>query len=88
MKMLWQLLPPAVKAVVMVIVFFVSIGWASYGAVLLIVQAEGNDIRREFKEIRNIDMTNVNKQFEDNYKYQRDRFDRIELLILRQRGSK
>ena len=83
MKILWQLLPPAVKAVAMVIIFFISMGWASYGAVLLIVQAEGNDIRREVKEIRKIDMTNINEKFEDSHKYQRERFDRIEKLISR-----
>jgi hypothetical protein len=83
MKLFWSMLPSAVKAIFAVIVFFISIGWASYGAVLLIVQAEGNDIRREVKEIRKIDMETVNEKFNDNYKYQRDRFDRIEALIIR-----
>ena len=83
MKLIWSLLPPAVKAIAMVIIFFISLGWASYGAVLLIVQAEGNDIRREVKEIREIDMKHVNEKFSDNYKYQRERFDRLERLIIR-----
>jgi hypothetical protein len=85
MKLFWSLLPPAVKAIAMVIFFFVSVGWASYGAVLLIVQAEGNDIRREVKEIRNIDMRTVSEKFNDNYRYQRDRFDRLESLIIRKK---
>jgi hypothetical protein len=82
MKLFWQTLPSAVKAVAGVIIFFISIGWASYGAVLLIVHAEGNEIRREVKEIRKIDMETVNEKFNDNYKYQRDRFDRLESLII------
>ena len=70
MKLLWTLLPPAVKAIAMVIVFFVSLGWASYGAVLLIVKAEGQEIRKDVMEIRSIDMEHMDK-----------RFDRIERLI-------
>lgn len=70
MKILWQLLPPAVKAIVGVIVFFVSLGWASYGAVLLIVKAEGQEIRKDVMAIRAIDISHIDK-----------RFDRIERLI-------
>jgi len=71
MKMIWELLPPFIKGAVTVIAFFVSIGWASYGAVLLIVKAEGQDIRKEVMTIRNIDMDHINK-----------RFDRVESLII------
>lgn len=70
MKLMWELLPPAVKAIATVIIFFISLGWASYGAVLLIVKAEGQDIRKEAKAIRKIDMEHLDK-----------RFDRLETLI-------
>lgn len=70
MKLVWDLLPPFIKGAVTVIVFFISLGWASYGAVLLIVKAEGKDIRKEVMNVRNIDMGHLDK-----------RFDRIERLI-------
>lgn len=70
MKLAWELLPPFLKGAVTVVAFFIGIGWASYGAVLLIVKAEGQDIRREIKEIRLIDIQHLDK-----------RFDRIEKLI-------
>lgn len=70
MKVLWSLLPPAIKAIFMVIVFFISLGWASYGAVLLIVKAEGQEIRKDAMQVRAIDMEHLDK-----------RFDRIEKLI-------
>lgn len=70
MKILWSLLPSAVKAIFQVIFFFVSLGWASYGAVILIVKAEGKDIKAQVMEIRKIDMSHMDK-----------RFDRIEKLI-------
>ena len=70
MKLMWSLLPPFVKGAFTVIAFFVGIGWASYGAVLLIVKAEGQDIRREIKEVRIIDIEHLDK-----------RFDKIEQLI-------
>lgn len=74
MKLVWDLLPPFIKGAVTVIVFFVSLGWASYGAVLLIVKAEGQEIRREIKEIRLIDIQHLDK-----------RFDTIEKLIKEER---
>jgi hypothetical protein len=70
MKVLWELLPPFIKGVVTVVAFFIGIGWASYGAVLLIVKAEGQEIRKEVMIIRNVDMEHLNK-----------RFDRVEALI-------
>lgn len=70
MKILWELLPPFIKGAMTVVVFFVSLGWASYGAILLIVKAEGQEIRKEVMTIRGIDMTHIN-----------ERFDRVEELI-------
>lgn len=74
MKTLWSLLPSAVKAFVSVIAFFVGIGWASYGAVILIVKAEGKDIEEKIMVVRKIDMEHMDK-----------RFDRIESLIKEKR---
>ncbi len=70
MKLMWELLPPFLKGAVTVVAFFVGIGWASYGAVLLIVKAEGQEIKREVMEVRKIDIEHLDK-----------RFDRIEKLI-------
>lgn len=70
MKLMWELLPPAAKAIFGVVAFFVGIGWASYGAVLLIVKAEGQDIRREVMKVRQVDIH-----------YIADRFDRLEAKI-------
>ena len=71
MKLMWELLPPLIKGAVTVVAFFVGIGWASYGAVLLIVKAEGQEIKREVMEVRKIDIEHLDK-----------RFDRIEKLII------
>ncbi len=77
MKVMWELLPPFIKGAVAVVVFFISLGWASYGAVLLVVKAEGEeiearvyDIENKVMTIRKIDMEHLDK-----------RFDQIEKLV-------
>jgi hypothetical protein len=70
MKLMWELLPPFIKGAVTVVAFFIGIGWASYGAVLLIVKAEGQEIKKEVLLIRGIDMVHINQ-----------RFDKVEELI-------
>ena len=70
MKIIWELLPPFIKGAVTVVAFFIGIGWASYGAVLLIVKAEGQEIKKEVMTIRSIDIQHIDR-----------RFDRIENLI-------
>lgn len=70
MKTLWSLLPSAVKAIISVVVFFVGLGWAAYGSVILIVKAEGKDIKEHVMKVREIDMEHMDS-----------RFDRIERLI-------
>lgn len=70
MRSLIQLIFPTLKAIVAVVAFFVGLGWSAFVGVNLIVKAEGQDIRREVKEIRAIDMTHIDK-----------RFDRLEVLI-------
>lgn len=64
MKILWQLLPSATKAILQVILFFVSLGWASYGAILLIVKAEGIEIKAQVMEVRRIDIEHIDKRFD------------------------
>jgi len=71
MKIFASFFPAIIKSVLSVIVFIASIGWAAYGMVYVIVNAEGVDIRREVKEIRENDIKHIDK-----------RFDRIEKLIL------
>lgn len=65
MKILWSLLPSATKAILQVVIFFVSLGWASYGAILLIVKAEGQEIRREVMVIRGIDIKHIDGKFDE-----------------------
>ena len=74
MKQLLQFIFPTVKAVVTVTGFLIGIGWGAYGMVYVIVKAEGHEIRREVKGIRDIDMGHLDK-----------RFDRIEKLIKEQK---
>lgn len=64
MKILWSLLPSATKAILQVVIFFVSLGWASYGAILLIVKAEGRDIKKQVMEVRRIDIEHIDKRFD------------------------
>ena len=70
MKALINFSAPTLKALLGVIVFVIGLGWGAYGAVYMIVKAEGQEIRREVKQIRDIDMGHINY-----------RFDRIEKLI-------
>ncbi len=70
MKILWQILPPAIKAIVTVCIFFVSLGWAAYGAILLIVKAEGQELKKEVMEVRSVDI-----------QYITERFDRLEVKL-------
>lgn len=79
MKILWELLPPFIKGALTVVGFFVGLGWASYGAVLIIVKAEGQEIRKEVMTIRNIDMDHINKRFNSV----ENKLERIEGLIIR-----
>lgn len=65
MKTLWDLLPGIAKAIVSVVVFFISLGWASYGAILLIVKAEGKEIKEQVMEVRSIDMKHIDRRFDD-----------------------
>lgn len=67
---LWPLLPPVLKAFFSVVLFFISLGWAAYGAVLLIVKAEGKAIEEKVMRVRAIDIEHLDK-----------RFDRLETLI-------
>lgn len=64
MKILWSLLPSAAKAILQVVIFFISLGWASYGAILLIVKAEGRDIKKQVMEVRRIDIEHIDKRFD------------------------
>lgn len=74
MKELAKFIFPTVKAVIQVTAFFVGIGWASYGAIMLIVKAEGKDIKVQVMEVRRVDMEHLEKRF--------DRVDRkLDLLI-------
>ncbi len=72
MKILWSLIPPVAQAVVKVTIFFISLGWVSYGAILLIVKAEGQDIRREVMTIRGIDMAHIDNKFHETQSLIRD----------------
>ncbi len=65
-----SLISPILKSVLGVIAFLIGLGWTAFISVHTIVKAEGQEIRREVKEIRQIDMTHIDH-----------RFDKIEQLI-------
>lgn len=64
MKTLWALLPSAAKAIFQVILFFVSLGWLAYGAVIVIVKAEGKEIKEQVLQIRKVDIEHIDKRFD------------------------
>lgn len=70
MKLLFDLLPSAVKAIITVCAFLVTLGWASYAAISSMVEDEVHKAKEEMKEIRHIDIEHIDK-----------RFDRLEQLI-------
>jgi hypothetical protein len=70
MKAYIDLLFPILKGIISVVVFLVGLGWTAYMSINAIVKAEGKEIRREVKEVRDIDMQHLDK-----------RFDRLEVLI-------
>jgi hypothetical protein len=55
----------AFKNFVGMVAFLIGLGWATYGAVLMIVKAEGQEIRKEVMTIRVIDMDHINKRFDE-----------------------
>lgn len=62
------------------IVFIISLigaGWGAYSSVTFVVKAEGQEIKKEVNEIRNIDMNHINGRFDRIEK----RFDKLEELI-------
>jgi hypothetical protein len=69
-KALLILALPFLKSVLGVVAFIVGLGWGAYGAVYMIVKAEGQEIRQEVMNIRKIDMDHID-----------GRFDRLEKLI-------
>ena len=69
MKLL-PFLTPILKSIVGVVAFLISLGWAAFLSVNAIVKAEGQEIREEVKQIREIDMKHLDY-----------RFDKIEKLI-------
>lgn len=84
MKTLWSLMPIAIKPIVQIIVFIMSLGWASYGAILLIVKAEGQSIRKEALTIRGIDKGHFDDKINGVEHRMNGRFDKIERLIKEQ----
>jgi hypothetical protein len=67
---LWAFAAPFIKSILSVLAFIIGLGWAAYGSVYMIVKAEGQEIKREVKNIRDIDMSHLDK-----------RFDKLEALI-------
>jgi hypothetical protein len=51
--------------------------WGAYSSIHIIVKAEGQEIKREVGEIRNIDMNHLNQRFDRIEK----RFDKLEDII-------
>lgn len=69
-----KFIAPTLKAIVGVCVFLVSIGWAAFATISVMVKAEADVVRQEVKHIRDIDMAHLDK-----------RFDKLEVLIKEKR---
>lgn len=65
MKTLYAIVPPFIKAIVGVVAFIISLGWAAYGSVYLIVKAEGQVIRQEFLTLDRKNMQHIDKRFDE-----------------------
>lgn len=65
MKVLWQMLPAAIKGIVSVGAFLISIGWIAFLSVHSIVKAESSAIRQEFDGKRLIDLHHIDKRFDE-----------------------
>jgi hypothetical protein len=72
-----SLISPILKSVLGVIAFLVGLGWTAFISVHTIVKAEGQEIRREVKEIREIDLAHIDQRFNVVDK----KLDKIEQLI-------
>jgi hypothetical protein len=76
-KKFLDLIPSLIKSDIGLVVFWIGVGWTCYSSINLIVKAEGRDIRREVKEIRNVD----NRHFDKRFDRIEQRFDKLEQLI-------
>ena len=65
-----EFITPILKAAFGVVAFLVGIGWAAYGAIILVVRAEGQEIEKKVMHVRQIDLHHLDS-----------RFDRLEKLI-------
>jgi hypothetical protein len=64
MKVLWDILPSAVKAVFSVCAFMIGMGWGSYVAIDVMTSGKVRAATDSFKEIRNNDMDHINGRFD------------------------
>lgn len=76
MKILLQLFPSAVKALVGVVAFLIAVGWGAFATVHAIVNAEATEVRKEFNDKRNQDMGHLNKRMDSMD-------DKLDILIER-----
>ena len=65
MKTIYSMIPSFIKAIIGVVGFIISLGWAAYGSVYLIVKAEGQDIRREFLTLDKKNMQHIDRRFDE-----------------------
>lgn len=64
MKALLQFVFPTIKAIFVVVGFFIGVGWGAYQAVSMIAKAEATAVKEEMKTIRSLDMEHLNKRFD------------------------
>jgi hypothetical protein len=63
MKVLWDILPSAVKAVFSVCAFMIGMGWGSYVAIDVMTSGKVKAATDNLKEIRSNDMGHINGRF-------------------------
>lgn len=78
MKQLFEFMLPTVKAAIGVCAFMIGIGWAAYASIYMIVDAKGQEIKREVEEKADIHLLHIDKKFEE----MGNRFDKIENLVI------
>lgn len=65
MKLLWQILPSAVKGIISAVAFLIGIGWMAFASIQVVVKAESSSLRNEFDGKRAIDMHHIDKRFDE-----------------------
>jgi transcriptional regulatory protein LevR len=76
MKIIWELLPPVIKATLGVVVFIFTLGWGAAAAIHMTIKTEVASAKSHMIQIRDNDMSHINKRLDSmNHK--------LDILILK-----